>query len=278
MQEEKAVPTAEERVDSVSSSPEEETAQAVPTQEVPATDAQAQAEAEDTGKNQGSLQGSDRKQKRITKLLEKKRKAEELIARIAGDGSSELEEVFNNTQPEYRYNQEGNEEIEMTLEQIREEARRQAREEVRSELKNEKARETYQAQVDAWKQDIEDTIKAHPELDPESPQFDPEFEELVSTIFEKANSVYDPINDREYTMPRFKLSEIVVSQKKLIGKYGEKTAQEKLKQSTERLSQIAGETAVFPSSHGNSVDLGELAKNKWENAEKIYEELKKRLG
>lgn len=242
--------------------------------------------------NPGEEGLSKRQQKRISQLQKKHGNVKPLIDRIKGTAKArdEVSEIFDDTLPPKKYGYAQNAKDNTPKDQIQEDADSVELTEddledvvdkrVEQKLKEKETREQYVNTVNDWEKDFLDTITNTPELNPENKDFDPVFDQLVNEYLERVNQVYDAVNDKTYYMPRYKLSEIVSSQKKLIAKYGEKVAKQKLAESTQRIGEIAASAAIPPTAGANpAVDYTNLSsQDLWNGADQIYKDLKAKHG
>lgn len=213
-----------------------------------------------------------------------------LIERIKGTAKArdEVSEIFSDTAPAKKFgyakdadNTPGtvnpeSDSVEMTENDLEDVVDQR----VEQKLRERESKEKYVSTVNDWEQDFVSTIKDTPELNPDHKDFDPVFDQLVNEYLERANQVYDAVNDKTYYMPRYKLSEIVNAQKKLIDKFGEKVAKQKLVESTQRIGEIAASAAIPPTAGVNStMDYSKIgSQDLWNNADKIYKDLKAKHG
>lgn len=262
-----------------------------------------QEQAQETANEQGDAEGVDinnsenpgeqlskRQQKRISQLQKKHGNVQPLIERIKGTAKArdEVSEIFSDTAPAKKFgyakdadNAPGtdnpeSDSVEMTENDLEDVVDKR----VEQKLREKESKEKYVSTVNDWEQDFVSTIKDTPELNPDHKDFDPVFDQLVNEYLERANQVYDAVNDKTYYMPRYKLSEIVNAQKKLIEKYGEKVAKQKLTESTQRIGEIAASAAIPPTAGVNStMDYSKIgSQDLWNNADKIYKDLKAKHG
>lgn len=298
-----AVPTESTVTQDSSASPtgqENTGSQEVTNNEPKSEDSQAQATVNagektegvdiNNSESPGEKQLSKRQEKRISQLQKKHGNVQPLIDRIKGTAKErdEVSDIFSDTAPakKFGYAKEANnpqvdqdpdsDSVEMTENDLEDVVDKR----VEQKLREEKSREQYVSTVNDWEKDFVSTIEGTPELNPDHKDFDPVFDQLVNEYLERANQVYDAVNDKTYYMPRYKLSEIVNAQKKLIEKYGEKVAKQKLAESTQRIGEIAASAAIPPTAGANpAIDYTNLgSKQLWDNADKIYKDLKQKHG
>lgn len=297
-----AVPTESTVTQDSSASPagqENASSQEVTTNE-PEVD---QAQEQETANEQGNAEGADinnsespgeqlskRQQKRISQLQKKHGNVQPLIERIKGTAKArdEVSEIFSDTAPAKKFgyakdadNTPGTENPESdSVEMTENDLEDVVDQRVEQKLRERESKEKYVSTVNDWEQDFVSTIKDTPELNPDHKDFDPVFDQLVNEYLERANQVYDAVNDKTYYMPRYKLSEIVNAQKKLIDKFGEKVAKQKLVESTQRIGEIAASAAIPPTAGVNStMDYSKIgSQDLWNNADKIYKDLKAKHG
>ena len=123
--------------------------------------------------------------------------------------------------------------------------------------------------------DYEQTIKANPELDPNSPSFNKGLADYVTRQYFLANSVYNPMTGKNEFVPLVKTSQIVNEVKNLIN-------QERIRAQAEVKGRMASDiqnSAVPPTSQPQEgeVDLETLKKDLWSNPRKVAEYLEKKL-
>lgn len=156
--------------------------------------------------------------------------------------------------------------------------RRQALREfaLKEEIKQEiQAQNEYINNIKDHMRDYEETLKANPELDPNSPDYNKNLADFVAQQYFLANSVYNPFTGKTELVPTVKTSQIYAQVKSLIDR-------ERLKAQAEvkgKLSNDLQSSAIPPSSPAQQgePDLETLRKDLWNNPEKVAEYLERKL-
>lgn len=130
--------------------------------------------------------------------------------------------------------------------------------------------EKFKSELISWADDLEQTVKNNPVLDPKSPEFNPELETTLRELVENAN--YD---ERGNIRPRVKTSEIWGRIQKALNVTQTKAKAEGQKEATVTLAKQMAEGAVTPSNKASKTEEytpAEIEKIAAENP-RLYTEL-----
>ena len=215
-------------------------------------------------------------ERRIEQLEKKKAGIEEVLKKLKGQQTVSKQDI----PPEFVGGDEPlikPEELEEGIDPLELERRVQARvEKAKQEaIRQAVERVQYETTLKEHLADIESAPERYPELNPKSEQYDPDFEEEVTRLYELYNMVYNPLTGQKEFVPAVKISEIY----KQVKEKWEKIREKGVSQVAGKIAEQVSSSAVAPSAstHEQEVPLEELKKNLWKNPRAVAEKLARKL-